>query len=230
MAPSERRCWSTPDTVLESKSTSSGGPPPPGVVKRPPPAPFSGTLPEIWRAPSVSPPATVEVGHLASLGLRKAELGHGHEVGLAEVLARLAEVVQAHARRAVLLAKLLLLLLAEIRERTARAAAAVACVLVDVERAGNREIGAHAGKRPQHLVLCLIEAIRERGDRDHQPHSHAETERGQEGAPLPAAQLRGQITQVEHGVSSRSVGLRPANQRRIRATEAARKKWRRKRS
>ena len=51
------------------------------------------------------------------------------------------------------------------------------------------QVRADPGERLEHLILSLVEAVAQRGDRDHQADAQAEPERREEGAALAAAQL-----------------------------------------
>jgi hypothetical protein len=110
-----------------------------------------------------------------------------------ELIARLALGAEVEAARSVLALELGALGLRE----------AGRTVAGELERARDRHVGADAGERLQDLVLRLVEAVAERADGDDEADADAEPERGEEGAALPAPELRDHVSQVEHGASIR---------------------------
>jgi hypothetical protein len=142
---------------------------------------------------SVSPPAAAltppELADLRDVALRERERGGRHEVVAREALARL-QVLKAKTASAVFLPELLALLLRQLPETVAGGR--------EVDRTRDGHVGPDPGQRLEHLRLRVVEALRERRARDHEPDADREPERRQDRPAAPAAELREHVGQVEH--------------------------------
>ena len=75
------------------------------------------------------------------------------------------------------------------------------CPRREAHRPRDRQIGANAGQRLQHLGLRAVEPGRQSTDGNDEADADSETESGQDGAPAPSPQLADHVGDVEHALS-----------------------------
>src|SRR5438093_3351723 len=102
-----------------------------------------------------------------------------------------AQVLQAHARTAVLTAQPLAFLWRKASERSAAGGR-------ELKRPRDREIGADARERLQHLRLGIVKDFGKGVDGDDEGDPDSKAERRQNRAPTAAAKLTEHVREVEH--------------------------------
>ena len=134
----------------------------------------------------------VDLRDVRDVRSRHRELRIRHEGVARELLAGVAQVLQPEAPAAVLTAQLLALLVGELLETSVAR-------IGEFDRPRHGHVRADTCERLEHLRLCPVESVGERGDGDDEADADAKAERGQYRAAEPSSQLSEHVGDVEHG-------------------------------